>query len=56
MKAPTPGSSLRSEGAEASVAGAAVDTNSEFVPPIKVNTVGYPPGWRKIGIFNVEPI
>jgi endoglucanase len=56
MKAPTPGSSLRSEGAEGSGAGAAVAKTREFIPPIKVNTVGYPPGWRKIGIFNVEPI
>jgi endoglucanase len=25
------------------------------VPAIKVNTVGYPPEWRKIAIFNVRP-
>jgi endoglucanase len=25
------------------------------VPAIKVDTVGYPVGWRKIAIFNVEP-
>jgi endoglucanase len=25
------------------------------VPAIKVNTVGYPPGWRKLAIFNVPP-
>lgn len=25
------------------------------VPAVKVNTVGYPPSWRKIAIFNVEP-
>jgi endoglucanase len=25
------------------------------VPAIKVNTVGYPPAWRKIAVFNVEP-
>ena len=25
------------------------------VPAIKVDTVGYPAGWRKIAIFNVEP-
>jgi endoglucanase len=25
------------------------------VPAIKVNTVGYAPGWRKVAIFNVEP-
>jgi endoglucanase len=27
----------------------------ENVPAIKVNTVGYPAGWRKIAVFNVEP-
>ncbi len=25
------------------------------VPAVKVNTVGYPTGWRKLAIFNVEP-
>jgi hypothetical protein len=25
------------------------------VPAIKVDTVGYPVGWRKLAIFNVEP-
>jgi endoglucanase len=25
------------------------------VPAIKIDTVGYPTGWRKIAIFNVEP-
>jgi len=25
------------------------------VPAIKVNTVGYPRGWKKIAVFNVEP-
>jgi endoglucanase len=25
------------------------------VPAIKVDTVGYPPGWRKLAIFNVQP-
>ena len=27
----------------------------ENVPAIKVNTVGYPTGWKKIAIFNIEP-
>jgi endoglucanase len=25
------------------------------VPAVKVNTVGYPPAWKKIVVFNVEP-
>src|SRR4051812_14497254 len=28
---------------------------SEYVPAIKVNTVGYPTGWRKIAVFNLPP-
>src|SRR4051812_20717548 len=27
----------------------------EYVPVIKVNTVGYLPGWRKVAVFNVPP-
>jgi endoglucanase len=52
MKAPTTETSLR---AEAALPAQDLD-RAEFIPPIKVNTVGYPIGWRKIGIFNVEPI
>src|SRR4051812_46009491 len=26
------------------------------VPAIKVDTVGYPPAWRKLAIFNVAPV
>jgi endoglucanase len=32
------------------------ETAIETIPSIKVNTVGYPPQWRKVGIFNFEPI
>ena len=53
MKAPTTGSSLRTTDPTQETASAAPP---ESIPAIKVNTVGYPSGWRKIGIFNVEPI
>jgi endoglucanase len=29
---------------------------AETIPAVKVNTVGYPIGWRKIAVFSVEPI
>jgi endoglucanase len=53
MKAPTTETSLRAESARLP---AEEPDRAEFIPPIKVNTVGYPTNWRKIGIFNVEPI
>ena len=57
MKAPTSETSLRAESAPLRAqAPDHAGSRAEFVPPIKVNTVGYPIGWRKIGIFNVEPI
>src|SRR4051794_11411023 len=27
----------------------------EYVPLVKVNTVGYPTSWQKIAVFNVPP-
>jgi endoglucanase len=31
------------------------DAAPEWIPPVKVNTVGYPTSWRKVAIFTVEP-
>ena len=56
MKAPTTETSLRAEAAADKQLLAQEADRAEFIPPIKVNTVGYPIGWRKIGVFNVEPI
>ncbi len=42
----------RGRGANAVPAPAMPGTN---VPAIKVDTVGYPRGWRKVAVFNVDP-
>jgi endoglucanase len=49
--APHAGDDVRRYGPRASSPEAA-----EWIPALKVNTVGYPTTWRKIAVFNVEPI
>jgi len=48
---------LQSSSSAVSVAsrGAAPAMPGKNVPAIKVNTVGYPPSWRKLAMFNVRP-
>ncbi len=32
------------------------DVGADSIPPVKVNTVGYPTSWRKVAVFTVEPV
>src|SRR5690348_8624907 len=42
--------------AVSSAAEAAPAMPGKNVPAIKVDTVGYPPAWRKLAVFNVAPV
>jgi endoglucanase len=52
MKAPSAAPDLRRSGPHRA---AAPSRSAEQIPAVKVNTVGYPPSWRKVAISTVEP-